>query len=139
MIQEILEPNIIQTSQNYFSSPVVMVSKNDGSWHMCPSYRQINKITIKGKFIIPFIDELVYELHGEFFFTKLDHNSGYHKIRMRYEDIPKITFTTHEGHHEFLVMPFGLTTAPLKFQIFMNSIFKNFLRKCVLVFFFMTY
>nr|XP_027102942.1 uncharacterized protein LOC113724214 [Coffea arabica] len=97
--------------------------------------KQLNELIVKNKFPMPLIDELLDELHGSQYFTKIDLIAGYFQIRVRKEDIPKIAFRTHQGLYEFKIMPFGLTNTLATFQSLMNHVFQNQLRKHVLVFF----
>jgi hypothetical protein len=110
----------IRPSSSPFASSVVLVLKKDGTMRMCIDYRSLNKKTIKKGYLIPRIDELMDEFHGEFFISKIDLRYGYHQISIREHDIEKMTFHFYFGHLEFMVIPFGLTNEPTTFQSCMN-------------------
>nr|GFA38339.1 putative reverse transcriptase domain-containing protein [Tanacetum cinerariifolium] len=101
---------------------------------MCIDCQELNKITVKNRYLLPRIDDLFDQLQGSSVYSKIDPRSGYHQLRVREEDILKTAFRTQYGHYEFQVMPFGLTNAPAVFMDLMNRMCKPYLDKFVIVF-----
>ncbi|KAL0462067.1 UNVERIFIED_CONTAM: Retrovirus-related Pol polyprotein from transposon.6 [Sesamum latifolium] len=133
-IEELLEKGFIRPSTSPWGALVLFVKKNDGSMRLCVDYHQLNRVTMKNKYPLPRIDDLLDQLKGATTFSKIDLRSGYWQLRIAKKDIPKIAFRTRYGHYEFLVMPFGLNNAPAAFMALMNHTFQEYLDQFVIVF-----
>ncbi|GKF58108.1 putative reverse transcriptase domain-containing protein [Tanacetum coccineum] len=133
-LKELSDKGFIRPSSSPWGAPVLFVKKKDGSFWMCIDYQELNKLTVKNRYSLLRIDDLFDHLQGSSVYSKIDLRSGYHQLRVREGDIPKIAFRTHYGHYEFQVMPFSLTNAPAVFMDFMNRVCKPYLDKFVIVF-----
>ncbi|SJL17461.1 uncharacterized protein ARMOST_21012 [Armillaria ostoyae] len=124
-LDENLDSGRIKESKSPFASPFFFVKKKDGS--LCPvqDYRKLNEMTIKNRYPLPLISELIDKLQGAKYFTKLDVRWGYNNVRIKEGDEHKAAFRTNRGLFEPTVMFFGLTNSPATFQWMMNDIFKD--------------
>lgn len=124
-LDENLKKGFIRPSESPAGAPILFVKKKDGSLRMCVDYRGINKITIKNRYPLPLIAELLDRLKSAKVFTKIDLRGAYNLLRIKAGEEWKTAFRTRYGHFEYLVMPFGLTNAPASFQHLMNHNFRD--------------
>jgi hypothetical protein len=110
------------------------VKKKDGTLRLFIDFRQLNKVTAKKKYPLPRIDGIFDQLKDAKILSKIDLRLGYHRVRIKEEDINKTSFRIRYGHYEFTMVPFGLSNAPVVFMYLMNGIFRDYLDKFVIVF-----
>ena len=134
-ITTLLANGLIEPSKSPYGAPILFVPKPNGrGLRLCIDFRALNAITIKNRYPIPRIDDLLDAIQGAKYFTNFDLTSGYHQIRISDEDVPKTAFRTPFGHYQFKVLIEGLTNAPATFQTVMNDIFKPYIRDFVVVY-----
>jgi transposase InsO family protein len=133
-VADLLRKGYIEPSQSPWGAPVLFVPKKDGGLRMCIDYRALNKLTVKNRYPLPRIEDLLDQLQGAKVFSGLDLASGYWQIRIEDDDVPKTAFRTHVGHYQWRVLSFGLTNCPSTFQQVMNDVFREYLNKFVIIY-----
>ena len=121
-LEAYLQAGQIEPARSTFGAGVLFARKNDGTLRLCIYYRALNNITHKDTYPLPRIDELLDNMAGAEYFTKMDLQQGYHKIRVKPEHVQQTAFQTKFGSFQFRVMPFGLCNAPSTFQRTMNNV-----------------
>ena len=119
-VQDMLARGQIEPSDSPWASPVVLVTKKDGSTRFCVDYRQLNSLTVKDAYPLPRIDDSLRLLGNQQWFSTMDLASGYWQVAMTPEAKRKAAFVTNEGLFQFWVMPFGLCNAPATFERLMD-------------------
>jgi hypothetical protein len=133
-IQEISQKRHIRPNSSPHRSQIVLVQKKDETWRLCVDYRELNKITVKNRYPITWINDLLDQFKGENFFSKIDLKSGYHEVPIKPTGVWKTNFKSKEGLFEWLVMPFGLTNAPTTFMRLMDDVLRPFTNSFVVVY-----
>ena len=133
-IQELLQKVHIRLSSSPRGSSIVLVQKKDGAWRLYIDYRALNKINVRNKYPIPRIDDLLDQLKGAKYFSKIDLKLAYHQVPIKPSDVWKTIFKSKEGLFEWLVMPFELTDAPATFMRLMDDILQPFTNAFVVVY-----
>ena len=127
-VADLLSKGLITPSNSPFGAPVLFVPKPNGGLRFCLDYRALNDVTVKMRYPLPRIDDLLDAARGATVKSSLDMAGGYHQIRIAPDDVPKTAFSTPFGHYEWQVLPMGLTNAPSTFQNTMNQVFAPYLK-----------
>lgn len=133
-VKDLLEKGLIEPSSSPFGAPVLFVPKPDGSLRFCIDYRALNAITVKDRYPLPRIDDLLDQLRGTKVYSSLDLLSGYFQARIADEDVSKTAFCTHMGLYQWKVLAMGLSNSPSTFQRLMNMVFEPYIGKFVFVY-----
>lgn len=134
-VDQMLRAGVIRRSHSRFSSPIVLVTKPNGSTRFCVDFRQLNGLTEDEVSVLPPIHNILQEIGEATIFTSLDLKSGYWQVPMAKQSIPYTAFHTPEGAaYEFLVMPFGLKNAPSSFQKLMTEVLAGYVNEFVQVY-----
>jgi len=129
-----LASGFVQPSRSRAGAPILFAKKKDGGLRMCVDYRDLNSKTIKNRYPLPLIEDLLDRLAGAKIFTKLDVKHAYHRLRIREGDEWKTAFRTPLGLFEYMVVPFGLANAPAAFQSYINKTLREYLDVFVVVY-----